>query len=321
MKKTNWLRACASAMILTGTCSYAVQNAQAGVIFEDNFDRPNGTAIGGVWTEAIDPALPLPFLPKDGDILLRDGMLTVPHEAGTFQGDVYPSVFQVGYKISDIGNAWPATLASAAGKMTWTVNMQSSKAQLEGPSSYTSVVLASTSTEPSETKGYAVAWGHDVDADWLRLVHFAPRMQDGFMLPYTTMFINGGAEGEPFDQMGTNYTSVRVEYDPELNTWSLYARDDGSVEFSDPASSAAGDFTLLGTYGLGDDEITPHIHEEMHYVGFAGTYLQGYEDNGYAYRYDNFTISVVPEPSAFLLGSVGLVGIATARRRFHKKAA
>jgi hypothetical protein len=54
----------------------------------------------------------------------------------------------------------------------------------------------------------------------------------------------------------------------------------------------------------------------MTQVGFAGIYA-----GPTSYSYDNFTISVVPEPSAFLLGSIGLIGIAAARRRFSKKVA
>ena len=309
MRKSSWYRACAGAMILAGTCSFAVQKARAVVVFSDDFDRDDNLV------STTGPITGHSSVNWNGEI----GALTAFGRSGAVgiqgnrmvavTGDT-PSYFQAGYATSNFASSWNNILTENTGKIVWTFNMQSSLANLPvfsaTESAYTSVVLASTTNNPTTSRGYAVAWGNPGRKDQLRLTSFAP---DGGV-PKSDSFIYSGesqTDGDPFDNIDTEHLSIRVEYDPSTDVWSLFARDDGA-SFDDPALGS--DFILIGSLGN-----TDHVDVPMTQVGFAGVYAGA----DFAYTYDNFTISVVPEPSAFLLGSLGLVGIAAARRRFGKK--
>ncbi len=82
--------------------------------------------------------------------------------------------------------------------------------------------------------------------------------------------------------------AVRITFEPQSSTWSVYMNKGSS--YSDPKAASE----LLGT--VKDDTYT-HLSE--YYLSMGG------ETAGTAF-FDNLSITIVPEPSALCLASVGL---------------
>ena len=101
------------------------------------------------------------------------------------------------------------------------------------------------------------------------------------------------------DGLGTmpEMGSYKITFDPATARWSLFGGE--GPQFVNPASVT----TLLGT---GVD--ATYSHQALPYFGFGGN-TTGLD------VFDNFGVSVVPEPSTWALVGVGAAGLGVAWRR------
>lgn len=281
-------------LTVTITCTIISSSAHAVTVFKDDFNRLNSSTLGaisgpgtGIWNELISPP---PVLQTPGDVDIFDGVMRVDHGASDAVYEVF--IPTVGFLAP-----WSSTLGGNPGKVTWNINMQSGRPDLTGPGPITDgigVVLVSTGSGfDSGVTGYLLSWG-EAGNDPLRLF----RVGTGVTLILT-------ASTAPFNNIGTNYLSIRVEYEPSTHVWTLFARDDGPNSFSDPSQ---GTFVNLGS---NVDGVLANV--TMTHVGVFGSYTQNGPND--IYRYDNFSISVAPEPSAMRLAFVGFTIVIASRRR------
>lgn len=288
MKLALFLRRC-SALAAAFLVSFVTPTSQAvpTVVFADNFNRANSTIIGatagpgtGTWEETQTSFTGTP----NGDLLISNDLLLVDH-------NTVDSIYSLSMESTGFLAPWNNVLKDNPGKVTWTLNMQSSRPNLTGFISSTTgaiqdgigVALISNGSTVGATQGYGLFWGGT---------------GTGGLDPLALLSFNGLASTQiltasiaPFSNVGTNYLSIRVEYDPADDSWTLFARDDGPTGFSDPAITT-------GYVNLGSVFDADHTSLTMSHVGMFGSYTS----NGATdlYRYDNFAISVdSPQPGDY----------------------
>jgi hypothetical protein len=142
-----------------------------------------------------------------------------------------------------------SNLSSNTGKITWTVNLRTTRATLMASglgdtNQYGGVILATTGSiigSPSTATGYAVLFTRhsNTTSNAVKLV----KMTVGFGSTSTSTLTPTLIESAPISAF-TNYRSVKVTYDPATTTWELFTRDDGASAFADPES---GSYTSAGT--------------------------------------------------------------------------
>jgi trimeric autotransporter adhesin len=281
--------------LLIATALFAVclvaSDLHATIVFKDNFDRADSSTIGsasgpgtGTWTELITQLEAVQ--PTVGDVLISGNQVLVDH------GETN-SRYEVGVSTSGFLSPWASTLAGNPGKVTWNFNLQSARDNLSGFASGSNgmgMVLASTAGAYGTTNGYAVVLGNTGSTDPILFVSFTGA---------TSVPIIVGS-GVPFGDLGTNYLSMRVEYEPSTNTWTMYGRNDGVSAFADPETGA-------GYVNLGSVVNSDHTSATMAQMGMFGFFTSN--GAGDLYRYDNISIDVVPEPSSVVLAGAAVAGM------------
>lgn len=214
--------------------------AQATTVFSDNFSTSQGatfTTSGQIGTSPWS----VTRSGADWGAQINSGLLTLTNDAsGTANanGWVYASVPTSGFTAP-----WNSTLSSNTGLVTWDFNMRQIRTDPSGfgGSSYgVAFVLGATSTTVgSAGDGYAVVLGGAGSADPVRLVSFTGGVQS----------LSTGQSGiivasAPLNDIGADYLSLRVTYEPTTNGWALFGRNDGTTAFQDPA---VGTLSALGT--------------------------------------------------------------------------
>lgn len=207
-----------------------------------------------------------------------------------------------GQTLSDSGG-FDTTLGNSAGVVTWSFNLRQIRSSPAGfgANSYGVAFVLGSSTDNvrSNGNGYAVVLGNTGTPDPIRLVSFT----GGFSSLGTG---TGGliTSGPPLDNPTNRYMSVKVTYNPADNLWSLYGRDDGASSFTDPLS---GSLSFIGSA------------TDSTYTGSDLPYLGGYWQGSTAAtqnaKFDNVTLSVIPEPASFGLLALGAVAARLLRRR------
>lgn len=197
------------------------------------------------------------------------------------------------------------TLENSSGLVTWSFNMQQIRSNPAGfgTNSYgAAFVLASSSqTVASAGNGYAVVLGNTATPDPIRLVSFTGGIQSignvtGGIVTATTELTNPT----------TSHMSILVTYNPADNQWALFGRNDGS-SFADPLSG-----TLIAM-GTGTNDTHTNVA-----LGFAGAYWQGSMAGSQTAKFDNVTLTAVPEPATYaaIIGLMAL-GLVLVRRRMN----
>lgn len=169
-----------------------------------------------------------------------------------------------------------STLSSNPGLVTWYFNIRVNRANLAGFASGSyglAFILGSTSTSPYNAgSGYALVLGNSSTPDPFRLAKF----NNGLSGTLTNV-ITGSTN------IGTNYYSIKVTYDPATNGWELLTRDDGSSSFADPMSGS------LTSAGTGTDATYTSTA-----LSYTGGYWAGSTSANQIAFFDNYTITVVP---------------------------
>jgi hypothetical protein len=304
MMNTTWRGLLLSAAIFA-ICFAVTPDLHATIVFKDDFDRADSSTIGatagpgsGTWTETITT---IPAAAIDGDVTISSNRVVVTHGNND-------AIYQLSTTTAGFLSPWPASnkLSDAPGKVTWTVNMQSSRLNLSGVAPGANgigvaLVATNTSLGAVGNNGYGLYWGQSGGTDPIHLMAFA----GNGVTSVTTDIVVGS--GTTFGNVAAEYLSIRVEYDPTTNTWELFGRNDGASAFADPATGG-------GYLSLGSGVNSTHVGTAMNNVGFFGSYTTLGAAN--VFRHDNFAIDVVPEPSSVALGCAAIVGmIVFARRR------
>jgi hypothetical protein len=272
-------------------CVVVASKANATIVFKDDFNRADSTTIGatagpgsGTWTETIT-ALEAPQATA-GDLLVSSNQLLVDH------GDTN-GLYELSMSTAGFLSPWAPSLAGNPGKVTWSFNIQSSRDNLSGftpGSNGVGMALASTAGAFGTTNGYAVTWGQSGTTDPIYLVRFTGASNVPILVGNVA----------PFSDLGTNYLSIRVEYEPSTNTWTMYGRNDGTTAFADP--EVGGGYSSFGSVVNSD-----HTSDTITKLGMFGFYTSNAATD--LYRYDNLAIDVVPEPSAIVLGFAAVAGM------------
>jgi autotransporter-associated beta strand protein len=160
------------------------------------------------------------------------GQLTLTNDATSttnLGGLVYTTTPLSGYA----GGFNPTLNLNGPNALTWSLNMQQARSNPAPPLSgqYGAAYILGATTNvfvagAGAASGYAVVFGSTGTPDPVRLVRFTNGL-NGTLTPIAT---TGG-------NVGTDFWSVKVVYNPTGDVWSLAARDDVSA-FADPESNA-----------------------------------------------------------------------------------
>jgi trimeric autotransporter adhesin len=233
-----------------------------------------------------------------GTMVLTDDQLgswtTVAHTLGTTNnGYAYTTAPLAGY-----ASPFNATLSSNLELITWTFNMRTSApATGFGPGQNNAAVIL-TATDPnvrSAGDGYAVIF-NPATSIGMRFIKYTGGLT-GTVTPLISSGLVLGA--------ATDYVSIKVIYEPLIDQWTMYVRDDGAGGFADPSTGvvvavgSAVDATYTGTpattFGF--------------YSNYSVTYT-GVGPDGQSAYFDNFSATMsCPEIEG---GTNTCVGLTTA---------
>jgi hypothetical protein len=254
--------------------------AVADNVFLDDFNRADSATVGNGWTEV------------GGDESISGN--TLLFATGSASGREW-----VTQDASTFASPFTTTLENNPGLVTWSFHMQQSRSDPSGfdAGNYgAAMILAASSADLTLGTGYAIALGNSGSTDPLRLVRFNGGMDLNSNL---SNIISGG-------DYGAEYLTVRVTYNPANDNWALYASGNASAFTGNPTTeanqigSATADSTYTGT-ALG-------------YMGALYNHSSGVSETA---RFDNVTVSVIPEPAS--AGFLAIAGLGFAFRRLRSR--
>jgi uncharacterized protein YjdB len=255
------------------------------VVFIDTFDAEVIPGPGG--SPAVAYSNILSAAPYNGvQVGGSDFTTSFPFNPGYLNawGDGSATTTTWAYASAPLSYPVPFTpaIGTAPGPITWEFNMRTSigSSGAFGATSDEAVVVL-VSSSPSFYNlgsGYAVSFTQTAPYS-LQLLRFS----SGLYGATPTVLIAGTIAIAD----GTDYTSIRVVFDPATTKWALSFRDDGPFVFSSPFTGA---YTSLGstadaTYTSGVPALTHFGFFEHSNVGSSGTTLK------YAY-FDNYRVSI-----------------------------
>lgn len=265
------------------------------IVFSDNFSVSQGSSFvtsGAIGTTAWS----ITRSGVDWGGRIDNGILELTNDASV-EANANGWVF-ASRSLSSTG-AFNTILANSAGLVSWTLNMRQIRTDPAGFSagSYgVAYILAGNGTIAQNSgEGWALVLGQSGALDPIRLAHFS-----GGLGGTLTNVITASA---PLSDIGAEYLSLQVTYDPETNLWSLLGRNDGPSSFTDP---------LTGTLSsLGSATNATLVNTSL---PVTGAYWQGSTAANQTAFFDNISLTAVPEPAVglFLLG----IGMYAVRRRF-----
>lgn len=261
--------------------------SEGAVVFSDDFNR--ATLNGGTYTYTTTVTA------GDGAAGVSGDMLQLSNDgsaAANANGRVYTTT-----PTSAFGSPFNSQL-NQNGLVTWTFNMRQIRDNPD-PSGFAgggygvALVLGATSSDLLAANGYAVVLGNVDAPDPIRLVTFTGGLDANANL------VNIIAGGVPLDDIGADYLSLQVTYNPSGDTWSLSGRNDGTASFADPTIGA---LDSVGT--VSDATYTGSV---LTHFGFLWNYSTAADQTA---RFDNVSITAVPEPAEWgLICAVGLLGV------------
>lgn len=207
---------------------------------------------------------------------IDDGILTLSNDISAAANDVGWVLASV--STSNYGALYKSILSQNVGVVSWTFNMRQKRANPSGLSANrygSAFILAGTpNTSLSAGKGYAIVLGQTTKIDPIRLITYSSGLSSG-----TVTKITSSTTG--LNDFGAEYTSIRVEYNPAGNKWSLYLRKDNATSFQDPNSTAL----------VYQDEVvsTDFVNEAL---TISGGYWNANTAKAQTAFFDNFSVKV-----------------------------
>ncbi len=274
MKRSSKRKMSVAVAAALGACGAAGQIAMATTAYSDNFNRTGINTGTYTYTTAVtagdgaaDVGATFNGVPSDPNLLTLTNDSSATAQAN---GIVYTSTPTSAY------TGFNNNLALNTGNvLTWTLNMQDIR---NAPSGFSTtglygaaVVLGATGSNFTSASGYAVAIGNSGSPDPIRLVKFT-----GGITTQSDIVKLSTQDAK------TDYYSVKVTYDPSLNIWSLYTRDDGT-SFADPTSGA------LTLSGQAID--TQYTNTALTHSGALWSYSTGAAQTS---KFDNFALDISP---------------------------
>lgn len=269
-------------------------------VFSDAFGTSQGTSFttsGAIGTSSWN----VTRSGADWGARIHNGILELSNDASAAtnaDGWVFASV-----TVATFASPFTSTLAENPGLVTWTFNMRQIRTDPAGfgaANSYgVAFILAGSDTAAATTgNGYAIALGQSGPTDPIRIVRYT----NGLRGTLTDIVVASA----PLADVGAEYLSLSVTYSPSTNTWSLLGRVDGTSSFSDPASGPS-----LAALGSATDSTWTSVA-----LGHMGAYWQGATAANQTAFFDNISVTVIPEPSAFAaLAGLGAIGVVAMRRK------
>lgn len=212
------------------------------VVFNEDFSQTqsstyttSGPIGSSIWTVARSG--------QDLGARISGGMLTLTNDATT--GANSGGWLMASTSTSNYSPVYKSTLSQNPGVVSWVFNMRQSRAN---PSSFktskfgVAFILAGTPTTNTTGNGYAIVLGQNLTIDPIKLVTYNNGLSSLSAAPDAPAIITSNTTG--FKDFGAEYTSIRVEYNPADNKWSLFVRKDNSTSFNDPNT---GTLTFQGT--------------------------------------------------------------------------
>lgn len=202
--------------------------------------------------------------------------LELTNDAST-SGNVNGWVF-VYTQTSNFSAPYNPTLSSNIDKVTWFFNLRQIRTDPAGfgSGSYgVALILATNSINTfNNGSGYAIVLGQSGTTDPIRLAKF----NNGLGGTLSNIIVSNTTG---LTDIGNEYISGKVTYDPSTNTWELFLRNDGTSSFTDPTE---GQLTSQGTA------------TDNTYAGSAlpyiGAYWQGSTSANQTAFFDNIVIQV-----------------------------
>lgn len=258
--------------------SLAVAAASSLSALDEDFDRADSSSIGNNWTEInsgnINAAIVGNQLTFDGTASTGGSRSSVSQDLAALPG-------------------FASTLDQNAGVVTWRFNVRhdNEPTGLNGGRFGTAFVLAADASNfhaGNGADGYAVVIAQadrgasTSTADPLQLVRFTNGVnaETSNVANYVPVV---AATAGLFADIGTEYLSVKVTYEPATDSWSLYGRNDGSSAFADPEDESTA-FTPIGT--ATDSTYTASA------MSAAGGFVNNNGSGSPTVRYDNVSISI-----------------------------
>ncbi|WP_193810748.1 T9SS type A sorting domain-containing protein [Kaistella flava (ex Peng et al. 2021)] len=204
------------------------------------------------------------------------GMLTLTNDATSAANA--PGWVMASTSTSNFNSLYKSILSQNVGVVSWTFNMRQIRPNpsgLGGGKFGSAFILAGTpGTTNSSGKGYAIALGQNTTTDPIRLITYSNGLAAG-----TSVKITSSTTG--LKDFGAEYTSIRVEYNPADNKWSLYLRKDNQTSFNDPKE---------GNLVFQDEVvITDFVNEPL---TMMGAYWNANKAKNSTAFFDNISVSV-----------------------------
>lgn len=163
-------------------------------------------------------------------------------------------------------------------------------------------VLAGTDSNFMDGSGYAVLFGQSGSTDPVRLVRYSGGLDANANI--TNIITSTSVTTD----VGADYLSLRVTYDPATSTWSMFARNDGLSAFTSPTT---------GTLNSVAASVINSTHTSLT-MGFMGAMWNYSTGSSQVSRFDNVSVTMaIPEPSTYaaIFGALALAGVVVHRRR------
>lgn len=262
--------------LFIGTISTNI-NAQQ-TVFTENFNTP-GTPQNPNFTTTGPIGTSLWTVTRSGNDFgakIDQGFLTLTNDVGgtgNVKGWVLAST-----STSNFLTAYNSILNQNPGIVSWTFNMRQIRTNPAGLTDNlygVGYILAGTEGSTNKAgKGYAIMLGQSGTKDAIRFVTYNNGIQ--------TYFTKLSSSSSGLADFGTEYTSIRVEYNPLNNEWSLYLRKDNTSSFNDPKSG-----TLVYQGKIANSEF---VNEPL---TMTGAYWNAATGNKQTAFFDNVSVSVV----------------------------
>ena len=169
-------------------------------------------------------------------------------------------------------------LSQNPGIVSWTFNMRQLRTNpaglTDGKFGVAYVLAGTAGSTGTSGKGYAIMLGEPYSQDRIRFVTY----NNGIQNYYTKLSSNTSG----LSDFGREYTSIRVEYNPDTNEWSMYVRKDNSNSFNDPKSG-----TLVSQGKFTNSEFVGEL------LTMTGAYWNAATTKNQTAFFDNISVSVV----------------------------